>query len=65
MEMRDEVLSGVVAQVMDASGYKASDLEYFEIQLENEQLDVESAYRVGIGMPFHLQLLTTLGLEFQ
>ena len=51
MEMRDEVLSDVVAQDMVTSGYQASDLDLFEFYWENDQLVVEAASRQKIGTP--------------
>ena len=50
MEMRDEVLSSVGAQVLDTSSYEMIDLEDIEFNWENSQLD--SVFRPGIDTPF-------------
>ena len=42
MEMRDEVLSSVDAQDMDANGYQLSDLDNEELYWETDQLDVDA-----------------------
>ena len=52
MEMRDEVLSSVVAQDLDTSSYQVSDLEDVEFNWENSQLDMDAVFRPGIGTPF-------------
>ena len=50
MEMRDEVLSSMVAQDMDTSSYQVSNLEDIEFNLEDSQLD--AVVRPGIDTPF-------------
>ena len=52
--MGDEVLSGVGAQEgLDTSGYQESaDLDDVEFYWENDQLDVDAAFRPGIDTPF-------------
>ena len=52
MEMRDEVLSSVGAEVLDTSSYQVSDLEDIEFNWENSQLDKDSVFRPGIDTPF-------------
>ena len=52
MEMRDEVLSSVGAQDLDASSYQVSDLEDIEFNWENSQLDMDSVFRPSIDTPF-------------
>ena len=44
MEMRDQVLSSVVAQDMDTSGYQVSDLDDVEFYWGNDQLDVDAVF---------------------
>ena len=52
-EMRDEVLSSVGAQDMDTSGYHVSaDLNNVEFYWQNDQLDVDAAFRPGIDTHF-------------
>ena len=54
-EMRDEVLSSVGAQeCLDTSGYQvsAADLDDVEFYWENDQLDVNAVFRLGIDTPF-------------
>ena len=58
MEMRDEVLSSVVAQDLDTSSYQFSDLEDIEFNWETSQLDMDSVFRPGIDPPFLQQYLT-------
>ena len=52
MEMRDEVLSSVLAQDLDTSSYQVSDLEDIEFSWENSQLDMDSVFRPGIDTLF-------------
>ena len=52
MEMREEVLSSVGAQVLDTSSYQVSDLEDIEFNWENSQLDLDAVFRPGIDTPF-------------
>ena len=52
MEMRDEVLSSVGAQDLDASSYQVSDLEDIEFNWEDSQLDMDAVFRPGIDTPF-------------
>ena len=53
-EMRDEVLSSVVAQEgLDTNGYQVSaDLDDVEFYWENDQLDIDAVFRAGIHTPF-------------
>ena len=46
------MLSIVVAQDMDTSGYQVSDLEDMEFHWENDQLDVDTVSRPGKKTPF-------------
>ena len=50
--MRDEVLSSVGAQDLDASSYQVSDLEDIEFNWENSQLDMDAVFRPGTDTPF-------------
>ena len=52
LEMRDEVLSSVGAQDLDASSYQLSDLEDIEFKWENSQLDLDALFRLSIDTPF-------------
>ena len=52
MEMRDEVLSSVVAQDLDTSSYQVSDLEDIELNWQNGQLDLDAVFRPGIDTTF-------------
>ena len=58
MEMRDEVLSSVRAQDLDASSYQVSDLEDIELNWENSQLEMDAVLRPGIDTPSLQQYLT-------
>ena len=51
MELRDEVLSSVGAQDMDANGYQVSHL-HVDTYWENDQPDVDAVFRPGIDTPF-------------
>ena len=51
-EMREEVLSSVVAQDLDTNSYQVSDLEDIEFNWENSQLDMDAVFRPGIDTPF-------------
>ena len=64
-EMRDEVLSSVCAEDKYTSGYQLSDLDDVELYWENDQLDVNAVFRMGIDTPFHQQRLTTWRWEVQ
>ena len=63
-EMTDEVLSSVGAQEgSDTSGYQvsaAADLDDVELYWENDQLDVDAAFRPGIDTPFSPTLFDDL-----
>ena len=50
--MRDELLSSVGAQDMDTSGYQESDLDDVDCYWENDQLNVVTVFRPGMGAPF-------------
>ena len=52
IEMREEVLSSVGAQVLDTTIFQVSDLEDIEFNLENSQLDMDAVFRPGIDTPF-------------
>ena len=52
MEMRDEVLSSVMAQDLDSSSYEVSDPEDIEFNWEKSQLDMDAVFRSGIDTPF-------------
>ena len=52
MEMREEVLSSVGAQDLDASSYQVSDLEDIEFNREESQLDMDAVFRPSIDTPF-------------
>ena len=52
MEMRDEVLSSVMAQDLDSSSYEVSDPEDIEFNWEKSQLDMDAVFRPGIDTPF-------------
>ena len=52
MEMREEVLSSVGAQDLDASSYQVSDLEDTEFNWEDSQLEMDALFRPGIDTPF-------------
>ena len=52
MEMRDEVLFSVVAQVLDTSSYQVSDLEDIVLNWENSQSDMDAVFRPGLDTPF-------------
>ena len=49
MEMRDEVLSSVGAEDMDASGCQLSDLDDVDFYWEIYKLDVDAVFRLGIA----------------
>ena len=53
-EMKDDVLSNVIAQEgLDTNGYQFSaDLDDVEFHWENGQLDLDAAFRPGIDTPF-------------
>ena len=51
MEMRDEVLSSVVAQNMDTSGYQVSDPEVIEFHWEDLDLNMDATFRPGKDTP--------------
>ena len=48
MEMGNELLSSVGAPDMDTSGYQVSELDNVEFNWENDQLDVDAAFKPGI-----------------
>ena len=52
MEMRDEVLSSVGAQLLDTSGYQFTDLEDIDFSWENSQLHIDAVFRQGIDTTF-------------
>ena len=52
MEMRDEVLSRVVAQDLDTSSYQVSELKNIEFNREKSQMDMDVVVRPGIDTPF-------------
>ena len=56
--MRDEVLLSMSLQNMDRSGYRASNLQVFEFQWENPQLEAEAVFRSGVDTTFPQQRLT-------
>ena len=45
---------------MDTSGYQVSDLDNVDGYWENDQLDVVTVFRPGMGTLFSLQFLTIL-----
>ena len=52
-EMKEEVLSSVVAKDMDTSGYQVSaDLDEVELYWESDQLGVDAVFRPVIDTPF-------------
>ena len=53
-ELREEVLSSVGAQDTDTSGYELSDLDAIEFSWEEDAVDMDSVYRLGIDTPFSL-----------
>ena len=63
MVMRDEVLSSVEAQELDASSYQVSDLEDIEFNWENSQLDMDAVFRPGINTPFSPMTFDGLPIE--
>ena len=59
-QIRDEVLSNVVAQDMDTSRYQVSAvLDDVEFYWENNQLDVDAVFGPGLDTLFQKQRLTT------
>ena len=52
IEMREEVLSSVVAQDLATSSYQVSDLEGIEFNWEDSQLDMDAVFRPSIDTPF-------------
>ena len=52
MEMKDEVFFSVGAKDMDTRGYQVSDLHHVELEWDNDQLDVNAAFRHGIYILF-------------
>ena len=52
MDVKDKVLSSVGAQAMDTSGHQLSDLDNVEFDWENDRLDVDAVFRLGIDTPF-------------
>ena len=48
MEIRVKRLSSVGAEDVDTSGYQVSDLDDVEFYWENDQLDLDAAFRSGI-----------------
>ena len=54
MEMRDEVLSSVGTQDMDANGYQMSDLDDVEFHWQNDQMNLDADFRPGVETPFSL-----------
>ena len=61
MEMRNEVLSSVVAQDLDTSSYQVSNLEDIEFNWENSVVDAE--FRPGIDTPFSPNTFDDLSME--
>ena len=62
-EMREEILSSVGAQDTDTSGYELSDLEYLEFSWEDPGVDLDSAYRPGIDIPFSPSIFDHIQME--
>ena len=54
IKMRDEVLSSVGAQNLEARSYQVSDLEDIEFNWEKSQLDMDAVFRPGIDNHFSL-----------
>ena len=63
MEMREEVLSSVVAQELNTSSYQVSDLEDIEFNWENSQLDMDTVFRPGIDTPYSPTAFDDLSME--
>ena len=63
MEMRDDVLSSVVAQDLDTSSYQVSDLEDIEFNWEKSQLKMDTVLRPGIDTPFSPTIFNDLSME--
>ena len=57
-EMREEVISSVLAQDTDTSGYELSDLEDIEFSWEDPAVDMDSVYRPEKDTPFPQPSLT-------
>ena len=63
MEMRDEVLSSVVAHDLDSSSYQVSDLEDIEFNWEISQMDMDTVFRPGIDTLFSPTTFDDLSME--
>ena len=63
MEMRDEVLSSVGAQVLDTSSYQLTDVEDIELNWENSHLDMDAVYTPGMDAPFSPTTFDDLSME--
>ena len=50
--MREQVLSSVGAQDTNTRGYELSELQDIEFSWEDPAVDMDSAYRLGIDIPF-------------
>ena len=62
-ELRDEVLSSLGAQDLDASSYQVSDLEDIEFNWGKSQLDMDAVLRPGIDTPFSPTTFDDLSME--
>ena len=63
LEMRDEVLSSVGAQDLDASSYLVSDLEDIELNWEKSQWYMNPVFRPGIDTAFSPTTIDDLSME--
>ena len=63
LHMRGEVLSSVGAQDLDTSSYQESDLEDIEFNWEKSQMDMDAAFRPGMGTPFSRTTFEDLSME--
>ena len=63
MEMRDEALSSVGAQVLYTSSYQVTDLEDIEFNWEFSQLDMDAVFRPGIDTPFSPTTFDDLSMD--
>ena len=61
--MRDEVLSSVGAQDLDTSSYQLTDLEDWEFNWENSQLEMDAVFRPGIDTPLSPTTFDGLSME--
>ena len=62
-EMREEVLSSVGAQDLETSRYQVSDIEDIEFNWENDQLDLDAAFRPDIDTPYSPTVFEDLSME--